>query len=82
MNKKTSRQIARFVRNARKDLEISQQALAKRIGVSRGFLSDIERGVRAISVDTLIALSRGLRATTDQILGRTAKPRVVAQARS
>lgn len=70
MTKKTSRQIARFVRNARRDLEISQEALAKKIGVSRGFLSDIERGVRAISVDTLIALSRGLQASTDKILGR------------
>lgn len=71
MTRKTTRHIARFVRSARKDMDISQRALAKKIGVSRGFLSDIERGVRAISVDTLIALSRGLRASTDQILGRS-----------
>lgn len=70
MTKKTRRQIARFVRGARKNMDISQEALAETIGISRGFLSDIERGVRAISVDTLIALSHGLQASTDQILGR------------
>lgn len=32
----------------------TQEEFAKRLGITRGFLSDIERGEKAISVETLV----------------------------
>lgn len=73
MNKRTARRIARFVRNARMEMELSQQEFASKLRVSRGFLSDIERAARSISVDTLQDIARVTKATTDQVLGRKSK---------
>jgi XRE family transcriptional regulator, regulator of sulfur utilization len=39
---------------------IDQESLAAQIGMSRGFLSSIERGQKAATIDTLARLAEGL----------------------
>ncbi len=48
------------LRAARKQCEISQEALADQVGLHRTHVSLIERGLREPSLDTLAKLSRGL----------------------
>jgi transcriptional regulator with XRE-family HTH domain len=48
------------LRDARKQLGISQEQLADRSGLHRTHVSLIERGQREPSLDTLAKLSRGL----------------------
>jgi transcriptional regulator with XRE-family HTH domain len=36
----------------------TQEQFARRLGVTRGFLSDIERGVKAISIETLARICK------------------------
>lgn len=77
----SSKLIGRAVRRLRTRLgprgsEISQTAFAPRAGVSRGYLSDIERGQRNVSVEVLCQLARALHVTPDCLLGfRVRSPR-------
>lgn len=57
--KKTLRiRIGKNVRTARETLDLTQDLFAKRAKISRGFLSEIENGRKAISVETFIRLCR------------------------
>lgn len=47
----------------------SQEKFAKKLGVSRGYLSDLERGVREMSLATLIAVCKKTGATPNKLLG-------------
>jgi len=46
------------IRTARKESEISLRELARRIGVSASYLSDVEVGRRTISKNNLIKISK------------------------
>ncbi|MBO9537783.1 helix-turn-helix transcriptional regulator [Herbaspirillum sp.] len=48
------------VRRARRFKEISQEELAFQAEISRNYLSDVERGVRNVSIDNMEALSKAL----------------------
>ncbi len=53
-NTPSAREIfARNVRRYRRWKEISQEALALNAGVSRAYIGEIERGVRAVSIDIM-----------------------------
>ena len=48
------------VRLRRKELGLSQMALADRVGLHFTFVSTVERGERNLSLKSLLALSEGL----------------------
>lgn len=65
LNKKIGTRLAKY--RARHNL--TQEELAKDIGVTRGFLSDIERGAKSISVVTLACISAATGITPNKLMG-------------
>jgi transcriptional regulator with XRE-family HTH domain len=49
--------------------KLTQEDFAKRVGISRGYLSDLERGVREMSLETLDHLCRKSGTTPNKLLG-------------
>lgn len=64
------------VRVERATLNINQEELAKRVGVSRGYISDIERGSEEINIgkNTVIALAQALGVAPAYLFGLTENP--------
>lgn len=60
MNKKQRIRLGNKLYLGRSDLLMTQEEVARRVRISRGFLSDIERGARSIAVDTLVRLCKTL----------------------
>jgi transcriptional regulator with XRE-family HTH domain len=54
--------------------ELSQSALARLAGVSPSAISQVERGERGLSLETLLALARKLNITLDELLGGEVTP--------
>lgn len=52
--------IGKRVRCRRRELDITQEALAEMAGVSTSFIGHIERGEKIASVETLAAVSKAL----------------------
>ena len=52
----------------RKSMDISQEKLAEMIFVSPHYIYEIERGMKAMSLETLINLSKAMSLSTDYIL--------------
>ena len=61
-------QIGERCRRARETAGYTQEQLAERIGVSTQFLSDAERGVTGMSVNTIIKLCQVLNISADFLL--------------
>jgi transcriptional regulator with XRE-family HTH domain len=49
--------------------KMSQEAFAELAGISRGYLSDLERGAREMSIETLEHLCRKCGTTPNKLLG-------------
>lgn len=47
----------------------SQQAFAELVGISRGYLSDVERGVREMSLATLASICQRTGQSSNKLLG-------------
>jgi transcriptional regulator with XRE-family HTH domain len=60
--------LARNVRLLRAERALSQEALAFESGINRTYLSDIERGVRNVSIDNLSRLATALGVPVWQLL--------------
>lgn len=56
------------IRKRRIQLGITQDELARQMGVSLSFIGHLERGTRKASIDTLVALSNTLSISTDSLL--------------
>ena len=56
------------VRLLRKARHITQEELARQVGISASFLGHIERGTRILSLDTLLALCDTLGVTPNDLL--------------
>lgn len=56
------------IRKRREDLNISREKLAEELEVSTKFISDVEYGVRGVSLKRLMRLSVVLLVSTDYIL--------------
>ena len=56
------------VRQYRKEMQLTQEELAVKIGMSASFLGHIERGTRILSVDTLVSLCHVLGCTPNDLL--------------
>lgn len=58
----TAREIfSRNLRRARRLREMSQEALALQAGLSRTYVSEVERGERNVSIDNMDHLAKALR---------------------
>ena len=55
------------VRRLRKNLEPSQEKFAARAGISRTYMSEIERGVTNVSLDTVDRVAKALGVTLAQL---------------
>lgn len=65
MTKKFGKRIARI----RQQHRVSQREASEFFGISRGHLSDIERGAKSPSVEVLLKICRGMGQTPDYLLG-------------
>lgn len=70
MNMKLLNTTGRRIRALREqeDINMNQDELARRLGVSNAFLSEIERDRKKLPLGTVIELARILRTTTDYLL--------------
>ena len=64
----TNRIIGNKIYQLRRSINMTQQELADKIGISVTFLSEIENGRKSMSVDTLFKLSKGLQVSLDTIV--------------
>lgn len=55
----------------RKELRLTQEALAEQAGISASFMGHIERGSRITSLDTMLSICIALDVSMDYITGRT-----------
>ena len=63
-------QMGNRIRKRRKELHLTQEAVAEQAGISASFLGHIERGSRIASLDTLLAICIALDVSMDFIIGR------------
>lgn len=61
------------IRAIRMQRELTQERLAKMLGVHQTNVSEMERGLRSFTVRQLIKLSRALQVSPDEILGESSK---------
>lgn len=62
-----------YISNFRKYKKFSQDRLATEIGRTRSYLSDVERGVKIPSLETLTRIADALEVSIDSLLGRDDK---------
>jgi transcriptional regulator with XRE-family HTH domain len=62
------------IRDLRKQHGITQEELAKHLGISRASLANIESDRQSVSPFTLIALANYFNVTVDWLLGRPSNP--------
>ncbi len=63
--------VARNVRQARKDLGLSQEALAHEAGIDRTYVSQVERRQRNMTITMLARFAAALATTPDRLLIET-----------
>lgn len=63
-------QMGKRIMERRKELHLTQEALAEQAGISASFIGHIERGSRIASLDTMLAICIALDASMDFIIGR------------
>ena len=64
-------EVGRRIKRLRQSQDITVQELARRSKVSSGYLSEVERGLSAISVDKLMQIAEGLGIGLDSLLDAT-----------
>lgn len=67
-SKTITQYLGELIEQRRKDLRMTQEYLSAEAGISRSYLSDIERGLRNISVGTLVRISRALETNASDFL--------------
>jgi len=68
MREALNKQIGERVRAQREYLGITREGLCDYVSISPQFLSEIERGVKGVSAETLYKLCEGLKISADYIL--------------
>jgi transcriptional regulator with XRE-family HTH domain len=68
--------LGQFIREKREELDLSLRELARRVGVSAAFMSDIELGRRYPSDDIFEKLSKPLEVTVDELKRYDSRPPV------
>ena len=59
------------IREIRETQKLTQDQLAEKAGISKGFLSEIENGKRNVSSEYLLRIANALRASVDYLLRGT-----------
>lgn len=67
-------EVGRRIKRQRQTQDMTVQELAKRSRVSAGYLSEVERGMSAISVDKLMQIAEGLGLGLDDLLAEVNDP--------
>jgi Plasmid maintenance system antidote protein len=60
----------------REEMDISQEELAKILGIDRASLSQIENGKRSVKAEELSSISKALNVSADMLLGLTSSPEI------
>jgi len=63
--------LGQIIRDRRKSLGFSQEELAFKSGLHRTYISQIERGLKSPTVDTLFKLCKSLGARTSELIADT-----------
>jgi transcriptional regulator with XRE-family HTH domain len=63
-------ELGEVIRNLRLEAGLSQQALADRCGLKRAYIGTIERGGKAITVETALKVALGLGVRLSSIFDR------------
>lgn len=61
-------QVGERIKNRRGKLGWTQEKLAEKAGISKGFLSDLETGNRGVSAEYLLEISQALGVTLDYLM--------------
>lgn len=64
------RRFGEIVRAERKRQQLTQEELAHRAGISAVFMSDIERGIENVSLETIAKLAKGFGVKIGELLLR------------
>jgi transcriptional regulator with XRE-family HTH domain len=75
--KVSKKELGERLRNLRHSLGITQRDIARLLGVDQAHISNVERGVRGLTIQQVVKLSRGLRISADEILNNGKKPKQV-----
>ena len=65
--------LGEFLREARKEAELSQEAFADQIGINRTYYGNLERGENGISIDKLQKISGVLNISLSELFKRVEK---------
>jgi len=68
MNQALNIEIGKRLRERREYLHITREKLCEMVDVSPQFLSEVERGVKGLSVDKLLVMCDGLGLSADYVL--------------
>lgn len=66
--------LGRTLRRARRDLDLSQEALADRARTHANHISAIERGTKDVRATTLLRLIEAMELTPAELFGRYGEP--------
>ena len=62
-------EIGKNIQAVRMQQKLSREALAERSGLSANFIGNIERGEKAVSLESFISIANGLGVSADVLLG-------------
>lgn len=65
----TYSEIGKNIQATRKAQKLSREALAEKAGLSANFIGNIERGEKAVSLESFIKIANALRVSADLLLG-------------
>jgi len=63
-----SSRFGRRLKELRRSHKLTQTAMAKRFGIDRSFISDVERGQKSVSLPTLEVMALGFKISLSDIL--------------
>jgi len=68
-NTELTKKLGKRIHAMRTKKGLSQEAFAEQLGITRGYLSDLERGAREMSLATLALVAKRTRTTSSKLLG-------------
>jgi transcriptional regulator with XRE-family HTH domain len=59
------------IRARREALGLSQAALAEKVGITPNYVSNLERGLKLPTLDTLVAIAKAINVPSSELLGES-----------
>ena len=56
------------IQKRRREMGISQEEAASRVGIHRTYFADVERGARNVGIKNVVAIARGLDVTPSDLM--------------